>query len=134
MSERRVNQPVAILVVEDEALVRLMVADTLEEAGFDVIEACNAADALPLLEARPDIRALVTDVEMPPGISGYELARLVRANHPHVAIVIVSGRLEPRASDLPAGGHFFLKPVPPGTLVERIKTLIKSEDGSDLLS
>ena len=56
------------------------------------------------------------------------MARQVKANHPHVAIVIVSGRLAPQPGDLPEGGHFLPKPVPPDTLVERVRALIQGNN------
>ncbi len=115
----------SVLVVEDEALVRMMVADTLEEAGYNVIEACHAADALLFLKARPDIVITVTDVEMPPGaMNGFELARLIRERHPNVRVLIVSGRMSPEPGELPEGGRFLHKPVRPETLVRMVQTLL----------
>ena len=53
-----------ILLVEDEVLVRMLAADVLSEAGFTVLESTNAEEALTLLEARPDVQVLLTDVNM----------------------------------------------------------------------
>src|SRR3954471_15535056 len=68
-----------VLVVEDEGLVRMFVTDVLEEAGFEVAEAENAEAGLLALHARPDVRVLFTDVNMPGRIDGLELARIARA-------------------------------------------------------
>jgi CheY-like chemotaxis protein len=126
MVANKPDQRIAVLVVEDEALVRMMVADTLEEAGFNVIEACHAADALLFLEARPDIAVAVTDVEMPPGaMNGFELARLIRARHSNVQVLIVSGRMSPEPGELPEGGRFLHKPVRPEALVKMVQALLK---------
>jgi CheY-like chemotaxis protein len=67
-----------VLVVEDETLVRMFMADFLDEAGFKVFEAVNADEALTVLQARPDIQVVVTDIEMPGTMNGLELTRVVR--------------------------------------------------------
>ncbi len=88
-----------IIVSEDEWLVRMFAADFLDEAGFSVLEAANADEALVLLRTRPDVQAIVTDVEMPNGsINGFELARRARERLPGLAILIVSGRAVPEPS------------------------------------
>jgi CheY-like chemotaxis protein len=82
-----------VLVVEDETLVRLFASDFLDEAGFKVFEAVNADEALAVLQARPDVQAIVTDIEMPGAMNGIALAKAVRERWPGVRIVIISGRL-----------------------------------------
>ena len=64
------NRTVTVLLVEDEILVRRLMADILEDAGFRVIEAANAWAALNWLEAGEDVQVLFTDVHMPPGVDG----------------------------------------------------------------
>jgi two-component system, response regulator PdtaR len=65
-----------VLVVEDQTLVRMFMADFLDEAGFKVFEAVNADEALTVLQARSDVQAVVTDIEMPAGsMNGLKLAR-----------------------------------------------------------
>jgi two-component system, response regulator PdtaR len=68
---------VVILVVEDEELARLIIADYLKEAGFTVLESSNAEDALALLDARSDVRAVVLDVVMPGTMDGIALAHRI---------------------------------------------------------
>src|SRR5918993_517405 len=80
------NRTVTVLLVEDETLVRLLMADILEDAGFRVIEAANAVAALNWLEGGEDVQVLFTDVHMPPGIDGLELARLVHERWPEVRL------------------------------------------------
>jgi CheY-like chemotaxis protein len=114
-----------ILVVEDEALVRMTLVDVLEDAGFKVIEAVHADEALRVLKAVSDIQALVTDVEMPRGsINGFELARRVRMERQEIGVLIASGRAAPKVGDLPDGALFIGKPVHPETLVRLLKTLL----------
>jgi len=83
------------VVVEDEGLVRMFVTDVLEEAGFEVAETENAEAGLLALHARPDVRVLFTDVNMPGRIDGLELARIARAQFPHVGVLIISERERP---------------------------------------
>jgi len=111
-----------VLLVEDEPLVRLVAADILVDANFRVIEASNATEALTVLRAGIDVDVLLSDVEMPPDLNGYELARLVCEHWPTVAILITSGREWPRDGDLPPGAAFLAKPCPSETLVSYVRS------------
>ena len=71
-----------VLVVEDQTLVRMFMADFLDEAGFKVFEAVNADEALTVLQARPDGQAVVTDIEMPGSMNGVELVQVIRERWP----------------------------------------------------
>jgi CheY-like chemotaxis protein len=71
-----------ILVVEDDALIRLATRDRIEAAGFKVYEASNADDAIQLLEAHAGISLIFTDVDMPGSMDGVELAHFVRERWP----------------------------------------------------
>jgi CheY-like chemotaxis protein len=116
-----------VLVVEDEALVRMTLVDVLDDAGFNVIEAIHSDDALQALHSSPGIQAVVTDVEMPRGsINGFELARRVRADHQNIGILIVSGRVAPQQRQLPEGALFIGKPVDPQTLVRLLNSVLHS--------
>jgi CheY-like chemotaxis protein len=84
-----------ILVVEDEALISEMIADALEQQGFDVVVASNAADALRHIESGAKVDALFTDVHLPGGMDGSELAVRVRSLRPDMPIVYASGRWQP---------------------------------------
>jgi len=100
-----------VLIAEDEALVRMVAVDILEEAGCAVIETANAEAALSVLAERSDVQVLVTDVEMPPGpLNGFDLARLTHERFPQVSVVIVSGKVRPSPADLPPGARFIPKP------------------------
>jgi CheY-like chemotaxis protein len=125
MSEPDPDTRPLILVVEDEGLVRMTLVDVLEDAGFKVIEAVHADEALQVLKAVSGIDAVLTDVEMPPGsINGFELARRVRADRQEIGVLIASGRAAPKPGDLPDGALFIGKPVHPATLVRLIKSLL----------
>ncbi|MBL0406703.1 response regulator [Microvirga aerilata] len=114
-----------ILVVEDEALVRMMLVDVLDDAGFKVMEAAHADEALNILAAAPDVQVVVTDVEMPRGsINGFELARRVREDRQDIGVLIASGRVAPAPGDLPEGTYFAEKPVRPERLLELVRALL----------
>ena len=98
-----------ILVVEDEPLVRFDAVDLIEDAGFTVFDAGNAAEAVSLLEQH-HIDVLFTDIDMPGEMDGLDLARSVRKRWPEVAIIIVSGHTKLARSDVPGYGQFFSKP------------------------
>ncbi len=97
--------------------MRLVTAEILLEANFRVIEAARADEALRVLEAGVAVDVLISDVEMPPGMNGYELARHVHGLWPLVEIMISSGREWPRETDLPPGATFLGKPYANATLV-----------------
>ena len=99
-----------VLIVEDEALVRMTAVDMIEEAGFEVLEATNADEAILLLEVRRDITVVFTDIEMPGSMDGLRLAQAVRDRWPPIKIIATSGRCAVRDSDLPSGGLFLPKP------------------------
>ena len=113
-----------VLVVDDEALVRFVAADVLEDGGFAVAEAANAEDAMRVMEARSDVRLLFTDIQMPGPFDGLELARRVCERWPHVRLVLTSGRLRPDASDMPEYGCFLAKPYRDRDLLARVTELI----------
>ena len=112
-----------VLLVEDEALVRMLGVDVLEEAGFEVIEAGNADEALRILEARSDVEVLFTDVDMPGSMDGLALARTVYARWPQVRVLIVSGKVRPGPTEVPPGGVFLGKPYEPAVLVRQLREL-----------
>ena len=125
MSSTTADSRPVVLVCEDEALVRMYNADVLDEAGYRVVEAANADEAIALFEARPDIRAVVTDVEMPGALNGFAVARHVINKRPLVGVLIVSGRMRPAAEDLPDGSRFLAKPYSPDGLLRELEITLK---------
>lgn len=98
------------LVVEDEPLVRTMAAAILSDAGYCVLEACDAQHALTILESRPEIDMVLTDVEMPGPLNGIGLALAIHDRWPGTIIVVNSGRCRPETAALPVGAGFIAKP------------------------
>jgi CheY-like chemotaxis protein len=111
----------AVLIVEDEPLVRLCAVETVEAAGFEVIEAANADEAIRILENRSDIRVVFTDLHMPGSMDGLKLAHAVRNRWPPIKIIVTSGRETLAEQDLPAGGRFFAKPYDPGAIKDTLR-------------
>jgi signal transduction histidine kinase len=83
-----------VLVVDDEPLVRMVAVEILEELGYSVMEAEDGPSALKILTARPDIDILVTDVGLPNGMNGRQLADAVRVQRPELPILFVTGYAE----------------------------------------
>jgi CheY-like chemotaxis protein len=117
------DQPV-VLLVEDEPLVRLTQVDILREAGFWVLEAENADEAFETLRRRQGVSVILTDVDMPGSIDGFEFARLVAQGWPEVGVVVISGKAFPDEGDLPPTATFVAKPVHPDALVEQLNRLM----------
>ncbi len=112
-----------ILIVEDEALVRISAVSMLEDAGFRMVEAVNSEHALELLAVDSDVQLLFTDVNMPGRIDGLALARQVRDRWPHIGIMVASAKKVPLAVELPAGSRFEQKPYSPETIVRHAREL-----------
>jgi DNA-binding response OmpR family regulator len=105
-----------ILVVDDEPLLRAFVRTILEDSGYAVKEAANVHDALILLDA-DGIDAVLTDIEMPGGLSGLDLAKMIRAMWPSMPLILMSGRTLPRPGELLAHASILTKPFSPERLV-----------------
>ncbi|MPR10711.1 response regulator [Microvirga tunisiensis] len=119
------NKPPVILVVEDETLLRMLAGDILtEDAGYRVIEAVNADEALILLESRHDVRLVFTDVNMPGALNGFALARIVDMRFPGIKVIVTSGLARPGIGDLPKGKRFLPKPYAPSALITMVQEML----------
>lgn len=116
---------VLVLLVEDEALIRMVASAGLEDAGYEVIEAANAADALGAIGSRHDVGVLFTDVNMPGALDGLTLAEMIHARWPEVRLVVTSGR--PLARAVPDDGAFLRKPY----TLDQLTRAIRSAGGHD---
>jgi len=113
-----------VLIAEDEPLLRLQATDLLEDHGFEVVEAEDAAEALRVMENRPDVRLLFTDIQMPGRFDGMNLVRQVHARWPHVLLVITPGQKRPRPSEILDDGRFVAKPYGAAELFVQIDDLM----------
>jgi CheY-like chemotaxis protein len=114
--------PPFILVVEDETLVRSCTATLLEDAGFSVIEACDAEEALDKLEHNATVTTVFTDINMPGPFDGLSLAHKIYRLRPEVQLILTSGRGAPRVGASPAGSQFLPKPYD----CEKLAALIRA--------
>ena len=120
----KITQPrQAVLIVENHELVRMFLVGLVETEGFEAIEAANADEALPILEGRPDIALLVTNVVMPGRLDGVGLAHAVDSRWPSVKIIVASGKRGLKESDLPGKSLLLAKPYPYEAMVSGIRSL-----------
>ena len=115
-----------VLVVEDEPLLRTFNADMLSDAGFEVLEAADATEALHLLETTDDIRVVFTDVEMPGAIDGFALAQRIEAQWPTIGVLVTSGRRYPSEVFTAPTRCFVPKPFRVAQIVELIDAFVHS--------
>src|SRR3569623_175567 len=96
----------------------------LEDFGFEVLEAANAAQAIDLLNANPEIRVMFTDVDMPGGADGLMLAASVRDRWPPIQIIVTSGHRGVSSEDLPDGSCFFDMPYRHEAIASAMREMI----------
>jgi len=118
-----------VLIVEDEILVRMVIADYLRECGYRVIEAGNAAEAIKVLRSPERVDIVFSDVQMPGEMDGFGLASWVRGNIPGLKVLLTSGnaRAASTAGDLCEEGPLEQKPYHPQTILTRIRRLLAGE-------
>jgi CheY-like chemotaxis protein len=100
-----------VLIVEDEFLLRMDAVDMIVAAGFEVVEAGDADEAIEILESRRDITVVFTDIQMPGSMDGLKLARAVRGRWPPIKIVATSGHVGVGKRICPKAGGFYRNPT-----------------------
>ncbi|MBM0204672.1 response regulator [Micromonospora sp. STR1s_5] len=123
--ENDAAKPPVVLVAEDEALIRMSAADQLELEGYEVLEAGNAAEALAMIQARPEVQVLFTDIDMPGDLNGMGLAEQVHQRWPEVLLLVTSGRQSLSDDDVPDDGMFVAKPYAGEELSGALKGLFR---------
>src|SRR5260221_8144756 len=118
--------PPVVLVVEDDVLVRTVVAAYLRECGFDVVEAGSADEAIRVLQADIGVDIVFSDVNMPGSMDGFGLAQWLRRERPALKIILTSGaaRTAKEAGDLCEHGPMLAKPYDHAELERHILTLL----------
>ncbi|WP_269714738.1 response regulator [Caulobacter sp. NIBR2454] len=116
------NAAPLILIVEDDLLVRMVAAAALEDAGYSVLEADCALEALEVLAGRSGVSVLFTDINMP-GMNGLQLARVASERHPGLMVLLTSGYEQPSAEDIPPRGRFLPKPYLPEQMTAVVSAL-----------
>ncbi len=120
-STRRGRYAGTVLFVEDDSLVRGVVSQSLEDAGFTVVVASNAEDALALARSRTDLDVVLTDIVMPGGQSGLDLAKTLRVLRPALPVVLASGYSD--ALEDVTGFSVVAKPYDAAQVAERLHQL-----------
>jgi CheY-like chemotaxis protein len=118
------QKKITVIVVEDEPLVRMDIAMSLENDGFIVLEASNADDAIDILNAHPEIRLMFTDIDMPGSMDGLKLAEAVRDRWPPVKIIVASGHRALSDELLPVEGRFFSKPYDHNRVITTMREML----------
>jgi len=115
----------AILVVEDEPLIRMALAEFLEDGGFHVIEAGSSAEAVAIVETNPDIRLVFSDVVMPGSMDGIALARWLEENRPGLPVLLTSGYTgNAHIGQAVTGRPFFAKPYSLDAVAQKIREFL----------
>jgi PAS domain S-box-containing protein len=125
----RAGEGETVLVVDDEPTIRMLIGDTLSELGYRAIEVADAASGLKILESDVNIDLLITDVGLPGGMNGKEMADLARAKRPKLKVLFITGYAENAAI---TNGHLeprmevMSKPFSMDKLAARIRSIIES--------
>ena len=114
-----------ILLVEDEFLIRMLLADELRDVGYQVIEAVNADEALEVLRGlTPD--AIISDVMMPGSLDGMGLLAAVRETSPNLPVILMSGHADPMDAVAAGANQLIAKPFRVGAIVEAIRLALEN--------
>lgn len=119
-----------VLVVDDECLVRIVAADFLEDAGYDVLDAENAEHALSVLAKHDEVTVLVTDINMPGSMDGVALANAVHRIRPDIALVLTSGATFLTEEQIPDSGKFLSKPYSFQDLAKTVETVMRERQNA----
>ncbi len=112
-----------LLIVEDEFLIRMTLAEVLTDDGFEVIEAGDADEALAALDRERDLSVMLTDIQLPGPLDGRALAAKARETRPDLPVIFMSGRPDPTAGSSPLDLHI-TKPYLPSTISAAVRRLI----------
>ena len=117
------NGRASVLVVEDESLVREMIAEELRDAGFDVIEATDGEAAANILAGAGRVDLLFTDIRLPGTLDGWDVAKLGRRVRAALPVIYATGYTVDRAAEV-EGSIFLHKPYQPTEIVATIRRLL----------
>jgi len=118
--------PTTVLIVEDEVIIRMSAAATLEDAGFCILEAGNSAEALQFLLKHQEIGVMMTDVRMPGEMDGLDLVDCVQRCHPAIRSLVVSGNASARQARDAGAFSFLSKPYMAHSLVHAVRAMVQS--------
>lgn len=96
----------------------------VEDAGYSVVEAANADEAIIMLERCPEIAAVLTDINMPGAMDGLELSHVIRSRWPLIGLIITSGRFIAKVVQMPVGVQFIPKPYTPAQITDALRSCV----------
>jgi CheY-like chemotaxis protein len=117
-----------VLIVDDEPTIRMLVLDVLSELGYQSIEAGDSIEGLKILQSKERIDLLITDVGLPGGLNGRQMADAARRSRPELKVLFITGYAENAVlshGHLEVGMHVLTKPFPMNHLASRITELLK---------
>jgi len=110
-----------VILVEDDAIVRMISGELLRDLDYEVVEAASAEEALALMDSQPaDI--LITDLNLP-GMSGHDLARAARRHNPHISVIFASGDVSKTPIDEANPAYLLRKPYDVKDLAKAMATV-----------
>lgn len=118
------NGKAVVLVVEDSTIIRMSAVDLVLSAGYEALEACDADEAIGILESRDDVDLVFTDVQMPGTMDGIKLSHYISDRWPPVRLIVTSGQAILEASNLPTGSRFFSKPYDSHAITDAMAHLL----------
>jgi len=121
----------AALVVDDEPLILMDIADIISDEGYGVTEAASAEEAYQILVEHSDFELVFTDVQTGGPIDGLKLVREVSRRWPHICVVVASGATRPRPGDLPDEAVFLRKPISAALVHKVILERCRSKAGGN---
>jgi two-component system, response regulator PdtaR len=120
------NGKAVVLVVEDSTIIRMGAIDLVRSAGYEALEACDADEAIAVLESRDDVDLVFTDVQMPGTMDGIKLSHYIRDRWPPVKLIVASGAAILGESSLPQGSRFFAKPYHDHVITDEMARLLSN--------
>lgn len=122
-------RPMTLLVVEDSVTLRFTLAEWLRLSGYIVLEAASGEEAATLIKSVIDIDLVITDVEMPGNMNGYDLALHIQKCHPTLPVIIVSGNALQKKFHAIGVTDFFEKPYNLIQLADRVAQILPATKG-----
>lgn len=113
-----------VLVVEDDQTVRMLAVEVIEDAGFEVIQAISADEAISILENRLDIRLVFSDINLPGSFDGIRLAAYIHDRWPQIEIILTSGKYFPKKNEFPPRVLFISKPYRLSNVVKTLQKMV----------
>lgn len=116
-----------VLVVDDEAMVRMPISEYLRDCGYTVVEAGDALEAIAAIDSVPSVNVVFSDIRMPGTMDGFGLAKWLRKHHPEIPVILTSGYNGGRSNpDSIPGVRYIEKPYSQAQVAKRIAALLEA--------